>query len=771
MPPQISRLRRWFALAAILSVLVVSGMYLYARHKVQNALKEVPEKMGLEIQQTAKGFSVSKSEQGRTLFRVEASKALQYKSGRRAELSDVEITLYGRDSNRFDQIYGKDFEYDQQTGDVIGKGEVELDLQANPGGVRSADQAAPKELKNPIHLKTTNLIFNQNTGDARTAERVDFRVPQASGSAVGVTYNAKTNVLTLLSQVNIVLSGGTPATVTAAHGTIAKDPRIIVLDHAHLVDGAQRADADNATIFLKADNSVDRVLARGNVLVESEGEQPAKVRSTQLELLMSAPAGDSQRSALRTAIFTGDVRLDTEGPQPMQGTAGRATLDFVANRTHAKRTHGKNMESHAVLKKIHADENVKLWQHQKASSGSAKAQDFELTAPVIDFYLADGRHFERAETSGPPQMVVRPTASATGQQTTATAEKFEAKFDDLGQLASVHGAAAARIVSSTPGQPDRVSTSNTVDAAFTPGSGVQTIVQQGNVAYADGERQAWGDKGRYTPADQVLTLTGSARVIDKSMTTTARTMRMNRATGDAYADGDVKSTYSDLKPQPNGALLASSSPIHVTARSMIAHRTPAVALYTGDARLWQDDNLVEAPSIEFDRDRRSVTAHSSASQKVSTVLVQPEKSGKASPVLVTSNDLNYADSDRKARFEGDVVAKGTAATISAARMDVFLAARGQTSGNQPVNSAGRIDRIIAEENVVITQPERRGTGDHLVYTAADDKFVLTGGPPSIFDAEHGKITGVSLTLFRHDDRVLVEGSNQSPTVTNTRVAR
>jgi hypothetical protein len=59
----------------------------------------------------------------------------------------------------------------------------------------------------------------------------------------------------------------------------------------------------------------------------------------------------------------------------------------------------------------------------------------------------------------------------------------------------------------------------------------------------------------------------------------------------------------------------------------------------------------------------------------------------------------------------------------------------------------------------------------LVYTVADDKFVLTGGPPSIFDAEHGKITGVSLTLFRRDDRVLVEGDNLSPTVTQTRVAR
>ena len=72
---------------------------------------------------------------------------------------------------------------------------------------------------------------------------------------------------------------------------------------------------------------------------------------------------------------------------------------------------------------------------------------------------------------------------------------------------------------------------------------------------------------------------------------------------------------------------------------------------------------------------------------------------------------------------------------------------------------------------MVVQPLRRATGDQLVYTASDDKFVLTGGPPSIFDAEQGKITGVSLTLFRHDGRVLVEGNNTSPTVTKTRVAR
>ena len=73
--------------------------------------------------------------------------------------------------------------------------------------------------------------------------------------------------------------------------------------------------------------------------------------------------------------------------------------------------------------------------------------------------------------------------------------------------------------------------------------------------------------------------------------------------------------------------------------------------------------------------------------------------------------------------------------------------------------------------IVVQQPGRRAVGQQLVYTAADDKFVLSGGSPSIFDAERGKTTGVSLTFYRRDDRVLVDGEASSPVITQTRVAR
>jgi lipopolysaccharide export system protein LptA len=245
---------------------------------------------------------------------------------------------------------------------------------------------------------------------------------------------------------------------------------------------------------------------------------------------------------------------------------------------------------------------------------------------------------------------------------------------------------------------------------------------------------------------------------------------MNRATGDAVAEGNVKSTYSDLREQPSGALLAAASPIHVTSSTMTVHRTSAIGIYTGDARLWQDANVVEAPTIEFDRDHRSVVAQSNG-RPVSTVLVQVDKNGNVTPVSITSSRLTYTDDERRAHFDGGVTARGGDISITADHLDAYMFPRSQGLPSQSVKGQGQLDHLVAEGNVVVREPGRQANGGRLVYTAADDKFALSGGTPSIFDAEHGKIRGDSLTFFRRDDRVLVEGRDRSPTVTQTRVAR
>jgi lipopolysaccharide export system protein LptA len=755
MPLSVTRLRRWFAAAMIVMIAIVAGMYFYAKWRTRNVVHEVPKKLGIEVQQTAEGFSISKSEQGRTIFKVSASNVVQFKQGGRTELHNVKITLYGRDASRYDRITGSDFQYDPTTGDISSSGTVKVDLQGNPEGITRPDQSPPPEPKNPIHVETNGLVFNRNSGDASANGRVDLQTPQASGSAVGLHYVARSGTMTLLSDVVVDLTGPQRSHLNAEGAVVTKEPRQVVLTHPRLTREGQTSWSDKATVFLRPDDSVERVVAEGNVQSELHGKSEARAQSERAEIFLAGP-----RDLLQRAEFSGSVQLASFGEQPAQAFASHLILHFGPKQ---------------VLQTVRAEGGVRLSQEnvsardaagKTASAARSEAQNVEMTAPVMDFQVVDGRILKSAETSGPPQILI--TQPDSNQQTIVTAAKFNARFTDQNRISSLHGEPDAKIVSQTPGQPDRVSTSQMLDVLFRPEGGIASILQTGTFTYADDKHKASAQRATYTTADQMLVLNGSPRVTGEGMSTTAQVVRINRATGDAFAEGNVKTTYTEMKAQPQGGMLASSDPIHVTSRSMVAHRTADVADYMGNARLWQDANVVEAPTIHFDRRQRSLLAQGNASQSVSTVLVQQEKNGNVTPLTVRSPRLTYTDEDRKIVLDGGgVTVTGSDSTMTGQWMNVFLRPRSQSATGAP----GQIDHIHAQGNIVVVQPVRRATGDRLDYTAADDKFVMTGGPPSIFDAEHGKITGDSLTFFRRDDRVLVEGRETSPTVTKTRVAR
>src|SRR5450759_589031 len=318
----VSRLRRWFALGAILMIATVGGMYFYARWRVRTVVHDIPAKIGLGIQQTADGFSVSKSVEGRTLFTVSASKAVQFKAGGHAELHDVKIVIYGKDSSRFDRITGDDFEYDPASGNVSAKGTVLIDLEANPEGMRHSDQTPPAQTRDPIHLETNGLVFNKNTGNASATGKVVFQTPQASGSAVGIDYVAKTGTMNLLSAVVLAVSRPQAVRLNADHGLISKEPRQVVLTGVRLTRERQQLQSDHATFFLREDNTVDRILAEGDVRSEFHGRSSsnsktsnseAHARSDRAELFLTGT-----RNQLTTAILSGNVQLASQGAQPAE---------------------------------------------------------------------------------------------------------------------------------------------------------------------------------------------------------------------------------------------------------------------------------------------------------------------------------------------------------------------------------------------------------------------------------------------------------------------
>lgn len=753
MPVPVQRLRRVFALAAAAIVLVVAAFYVYARLRARHVPPGLAQKVSSEIQQSTTGYTYSHSEGGRTVFTIRASKEIQLKKGGRVQLKDVSIVVYGRQANRYDQIYGSDFEYDPQSGEISAPGEVNIDLENDLEGPLRPDQVPPRELKNPIHLSTHGMVFNRNTGFASATGALEFRVPQASGSAVGAYYDSKANLLTLRSQVRVKLAGPKGATVLADHAVFTKEPRQAELDTVRIEQGERSLECQKLTFFLRDDNTLDHVVASGDVRGETQGPTSAHLRAPQADFRMGPG------NLVRSAVLRGPVALELSGETAASGTAGGAVMSFgPANR----------------LSKVSASNGVRFTQPPRPAQGkSPAAQGVDLSAQGVDFFVKEGRRLDQAATAGPAQITLLPApgTAAAASSTVVTAGQFQASFDARNRLRNLRGAPNARIVSTTPGKPDRVSTSQSLTVSFAPRGGIAGVLQEGDVRLSEGARTATAGQARYLPANDNLVLSGSPRVSEGGLTTTAQTIRFDRRSGQAAAEGDVKSTYVDLKPQPGGALLAASDPIHVTARSMSVRQDTGVARYSGQARLWQGANIVQAPVILFDRDHRTLTAQAAGGELVSTVFVEPGPKGRVIPVNVLSGRLRYVDAERQAHFEGGVTTKSADATLTADQAIVVLAPLTEKAEPGAAPGASQVERVVADGHIRVQDGGRQAQGEHLVYTPEDGKFVLTGGFPSIFDAEHGSVTGDSLTFFSRDDRVLVESKGSTRTVTRTRVSK
>jgi hypothetical protein len=88
-----------------------------------------------------------------------------------------------------------------------------------------------------------------------------------------------------------------------------------------------------------------------------------------------------------------------------------------------------------------------------------------------------------------------------------------------------------------------------------------------------------------------------------------------------------------------------------------------------------------------------------------------------------------------------------------------------------VAGAQQISRAVATGGVAVQQGERRATADRGEYTAADGKFVMTGGTPTIFDASSGTTSGRQLTFFLADATIIIDSESGSRTLTKHRVEK
>jgi lipopolysaccharide export system protein LptA len=292
-----------------------------------------------------------------------------------------------------------------------------------------------------------------------------------------------------------------------------------------------------------------------------------------------------------------------------------------------------------------------------------------------------------------------------------------------------------------------------------------------NVQLSELQRTARADHAVFERADEKASLTGHAIARDATSQTSAETLTFWQATGDVRGEGNVRS--SDLSARNTTVHLAPAAS-NIRADSLTGNSKTGRALYSGHARLWQGDSVMEAESIELLKNERMLNA----AGNVRAVFPQVSRNtnaapGKAAappkaPVLwhAQSAELTYWDAENRARLSHNVVVQAPDQKMSGQDLDLYF-----TRANGAGQGAQQISRAVGTGGVTVVQGDRRATAERGEYTLADGKFVMTGGTPTIFDASEGSTTGRQLTFFLADATIIVDSENGSRTLTKHRVEK
>ena len=230
--------------SAVFLMLVIAAYIGAARHLRGHWFTKVPEKLGINVQSDASGYTLSHYDDRlrRTTYTLHAAKEVGYTDGK-FSLHDVSVVLYGKKGDRRDRIYGQDFEYDQKDGVIRALGVVHIDLQAADagGGPMASGAAKPEGTASSasadaklVHVTTSGLVYLDKLGVASTDQPIEFEAGAMTGHATGADYSSDSGVLTLHSAVSMSgVASNRPVQLTAATAEFDEHSQQAFLTHAH----------------------------------------------------------------------------------------------------------------------------------------------------------------------------------------------------------------------------------------------------------------------------------------------------------------------------------------------------------------------------------------------------------------------------------------------------------------------------------------------------------------------------------------------------------
>jgi len=764
---------RWSLAAAGLLAMIVAGVYLRNTWLARQAEKKAPPAVPPTVEQRSNEFSFSKVEGQRTIYTVRASRTTEFKEGSRNLLEDVAITVYGKKGDRNDTLRTKACDFISNTGKVSCAGEVEIILQA---------AGAPQASANAIHVDTSAVTFDRDSGEARTDKPVTFHWPAGEGRAVGVSYDSNGGTLRLQRSVELNFSPSSaalpeklePANEKIVHVSgnslsFQREARVVLVDgDVHAQQATIELTAEKLSMELDAEFQAKRFAASGHPQLHDLSPQGPLALSADEVVSGMRPDG-----SVESIVATGNVHGTRNTPVGGDGIeAGRIQMELTGREN--------------VPRLLTSSNGVTLTSTSAAFNGGTR----HIVSDALEMHFSkDSRPgltlVDSVNTLAPARADWQNVALVKGKpvpQTTRMAgNRMNLKFDGQNQLQQLVSTGNVEVTRKLGDEPDETTTSRELVTKFDKAGEWATIDQTGDVRFRDAVHAGQGDRAHVDRASNTVTLDGSVIFSDTTTRTTAQSASFLSGANTLRADGHVLTT--DLHPSTASISNLAQEPAHISAEHLVADTARGHAIYSGKGRLWQGQSVIEGDTIELDRPAQTLVAKGQVRGVFPQAAWSPKpgeaqgqssgQTGKA-PLNKTLGQaahsatqlghvrgglLTYWEAESRGRIEQDARVDSEQGSIQADRIDLYFSDSGAASGTK------QLTHSVANGAVTVRQEDRRGTSERAEYTASEGKFVLSEGKPTLYSSTGDTTTGRQLTFYFADDRILVDSADGLKTVT------
>ena len=766
-----ARYARWSAAVALLLAAITFAAYLgrlWARHLERG---KAPPPAPLYVSRQSASITFKKVEQNRTIFSVDASHSTEFKGQNANLLEDVKITVFGKTAERHDVIHTKSCRYANDGSRIECSGDVQIDLMSASDAetVAKNPEEAPEHT---THVETRGVTLDRNNGLVKTDQAVGFLFPAGRGQAVGLEYSSEQGTLRLLKDVRLTLRP------PAKPGTKNRSAGLAMPQEVH-IRGASLELAGGARLLR----------LEGPVLAET-AEQRLTTGEISLsfdeQFRASKMVAGSGRGAYRPMLVSqgrgGHSALEADTLRADFSPQGAITNLEAAGAVHASRLARAEQDelradvaSLELWPRVNEPKELRLRGHVLLKTQTAGAEDprvLETSALRIEFTGARAgtrSKLEKAETlaSGALEWTDAAPSGAPSGKTKLQADKLTLQFTGDhggGKLEASGNVEAQRFL---PGRPLETANAKYGQARLASAGGWSELRLWGDVQLQESDRVGQADLVVLERASQTAVLTGHAVARDATAETRAPRITFVETTAEFSADGGVRS--ADFRTKKDAFELA-PTPAIITADKLQGNSKTGRAFYTGHARFWQGDSVLEADSIELLRAARTLNA--SGGVRAVFPGAPAKKADKPSRLElwhVSCGSLTYSDLESHAHLVHDVLVESGTQQVRASTMDLYFTPALQANEKGP--GFREIARAVATGGVMVQEAGRQATADRGEYTAAEEKFVMSGGNPTIYDGSAGTTTGRQLTFFLADDTIIVDSENGSRTLTKHRVQK